>query len=71
MRIWWSWGFVRGYLGREGVELRVEQVVLSRGAILLGVLVAGYLRMLKEGFEGGWGDLGKVVGVGGLFGLTL
>lgn len=71
MRIWWSWGFVRGYLGREGVELRVGQVVLSRGAMLLGFLVAGYLRMLKEGFKGGWGDLGKVVGVGGLFGLTL
>jgi len=71
MRIWWSWGFVGGYLGGVGGGLRVAQALPSRGAMGLGVLVAAYLRVLREGFEGGWGDLGKVVLVGGGYGLAL
>lgn len=71
MRICWSWGFVRGYLQREGVELGVAPALPSKGAMGLGVLVAAYLRVVREGFEGGWMDLVKTVGVGGFYGVAL
>ncbi|MCJ1251818.1 Oligosaccharide translocation protein rft1 [Trapelia coarctata] len=71
MRILWSWGFVRGFLRGEGVGLRIAESLPARGSMGLGVLVAAYLRVLQDGFQGGWMDLVKTVGVGGFYGLAL
>lgn len=71
MRIWWSGGFVRGWFEREGVGVGWEGCVPSWGTVVAGGVVAGGLRVLGRGFDGGVGDLVKCVGVAGGYGVIL
>lgn len=71
MRIWWSAGFVRAWLRREGVGVRWGECAPSWGTGVLGVAVAGGMRVLEKGFDGGLGDLVKCVGMAGVYGVML
>ena len=70
LRIWWSWGFVRGYLRSVGCGdgLRIEDLLPSVGSVAMGVAARGALTVMapvaRE--EGGLVDLmgcGVIAGV--------
>ena len=71
LRIWWSWGFVQGYLGSvgSGEGLRVGDLVPGMGSVAVGVAARGALVVMETGArkeEGGWVELvrgGLVAGV--------
>ena len=71
-RITWSWRFVNGYLrraGRGGETLDWEEMVPSRGALVVGVFARFSLAGLAGAGDGGLGDLitaGVVVGGAGV-----
>ena len=71
MRIWWSAGFVGGWLSREGVRVGWGECLPSWGTGVMGVAVAGGMRVLERGFDGGWVDLVKCAGVAGGYGVLL
>lgn len=71
LRIWWSWGFVKGYVRAMGGTLRLVDMLPSAGSGL-GALAAAYgLRAARQGFEGDMGDLLKWAGVAGGYGLLM
>lgn len=71
MRIWWSAGFVRGWFEREGVTVGWAECVPSWGTVVVGGVVAGGMRVVERGFDGGLGDLVMCVGVAGGYGVML
>jgi oligosaccharide translocation protein RFT1 len=71
MRIIWSWWFVRGVLKEEGVAFGVREVMPGKVVVGVGMVVAGYLRVLERSFDGGLIDLVRVLMMGGVYGLMM
>lgn len=69
LRIWWSWAFVRNYLGSvgDGVGLRVGDLLPRGGSVAVGVVARGALMGLENGIgrEGGLGVLVRCAVVAG------
>ena len=77
LRIWWSWGFVQGYLASVGggEALRFGNLCPSGGSVAVGVAARGALMVLEEGSrgEGGVGELmrGGIVAAGCVVGVVV
>ena len=61
LRIWWSWGFVQGYLTTvgDGEGLRLGNLLPNMGSVAIGVATRGTLVVADTGArqDGGLGEL--------------
>jgi hypothetical protein len=71
VRIIWSYNFVKKFFYERNVVFGVGQFLPSPAVTTLGVAVAGGLAITSKGESGGWLELVKIVGVGGVYGLIM
>lgn len=72
LRIWWSWGFVHGYLScvDEGEGLRLRDLWPSMGSVATGVAARGALMVMETGTQQD-GGLGALVRCGLVAGISV